>query len=40
MKKEAKIFNNNHPIFMSFYNLYMNNQNKIEISETQNGYNL
>ena len=32
--KKAKIFNNNHPIFTSFYNLYMNNQKIIDISET------
>jgi hypothetical protein len=31
---EAKIFNNNHPIFVSFYNLYMNNQNMFKISLT------
>ena len=31
---KAKIYNNNHPIFTSFYNLYMNNQNIIDISTT------
>ena len=31
---KAKIFNNNHPVFTSFYNLYMNNQNTIAISAT------
>ncbi len=33
-KTEARILNNKHPVFISFYNLYMNNQNMITISET------
>ena len=32
--KKAKIYNNNHPIFTSFYNLYKENQNIIAISAT------
>ena len=31
---KAKILNNNHPIFTSFYNLYMNNKDIINISST------
>ena len=31
---KAKIYNDNHPIFTSFYNLYLDNQNIINISPT------